>query len=311
LLLSAMTTISSFLTIPPVVAGPAAPDPPSCPDVVRSPMVAGYPLPSAAGDASGLIASPRYRGWAWMVRQHTRPYLYAVHFPGADAPHELRAIRVLGATNLDWEDVVYQDGKLYLMESDQAWVREGHGERTRVIYEVPEPDPLGPSSVRLSAVYRYAYPGGRRYNTEAAFSFAGHLVFVPKTTPAQLYRFDQPLSPQRVNPLRFVASLAGSNTVSLAAVSPDQKTLVLANHEVLFAYQLPNPAQYLWQFATGPVQRRRIDVGDNVEAGGFFLTGQCKLVLAAKSTTVYRILLSRPPTTTRGPDHAGPTPAAS
>lgn len=268
---------------------PAAADPPVCPDVVEAPMVAGYPLPPGDGEASGLVASPRYPGWGWMVRQHNRPYLYAVHFPGSDGPHEVRVIRVLGAVNLDWEDIVYQDGKLYVIESDQPWSRRGAGEQSRVIYEIPEPDPLGPSWVRPSARYRYAYPDGR-YNTETAFSFAGHLILVPKTTPARLYRFDRPFSAQLINRPRFVASLAGSDTVSLGAVSPDRTTLVLANHEMLFAYRLPNPAQYLWQFATRPAQRRRINAGDNVEAGGFFLTGQCKLLLAAKSRTIYRML---------------------
>lgn len=276
-----------------LVVRPAAADPLRCPDVVGASIEAGYPLPLGAGDASGLVASPRYPGWGWMVRQHDRPALYAVHFPGADAPHEVRAISVVGAVNVDWEDIVYQDGKLYVLESDQAWTRRTPGRPTRVIYEIPEPDPLGPSWVRPSARYSYAYPDGRRYNTEAAFSFAGHLVLVPKTTPARLYRFDQSLSAQRVNRPRFVASLAGSDTVSLAAVSPDQTTLVLANHEVLFAYRFPIPAHFLWQFATRSVLRRRINAGDNVEAGSFFLTGQCKLLLAAKSRTVYRILEKR------------------
>jgi hypothetical protein len=116
---------------------------------------------------------------------------------------------------------------------------------------------------------------------------------VPKTTPAQLYRFDEPLSGRRVNRPRLVASLPGSATVSLGAVSPDRTTLFVANHEELFAYRLPEPAQYLWQFATGPVQHQRIDVGDNVEAGGFFLTGQCKLLLVAKSRNIYRLLPGR------------------
>ena len=287
-LVSAVLALGTVL--PSLTVRPAGADPLRCPDVVGAPLQAGYPLPAQTGDASGLVASQRYPGWGWMVRQHDRPYLYAVHFPGADAPHEVRPIHVLGAVNVDWEDVVLQAGKLYVLESDQAWTRVLTGRPTRVIYEIPEPDPLGPAWVRAAARYSYAYPAGRRYNTEAAFSFAGHLVLVPKTTPAQLYRFDQPLSARQVNRPRFVGSLAGSDTVSFAAVSPDQTNLVLANHEVLFAYRFPNPAHYLWQFAGQPVQRRRIDVGDNVEAGGFFLTGQCKLLLVAKSRTIYRII---------------------
>ena len=78
------------------------------------------------------------------------PDLYAVRFPGAVAPHGLRAIRVLGATNVDWEDISEQDGRLYVTESDQS-------RRARYIYEIPEPDPLGPPRVHFSARYRYAY----------------------------------------------------------------------------------------------------------------------------------------------------------
>jgi len=283
-LVPAVVLLSSTL-----VARPAAADSSRCPDVVRAPMRAGYPMPAEDADDSGLVASPRYPGWGWMVRQHDRPVLYAVRFPGADAPHEVRPIRVLGATNIDWEDVVYQNGKLYVLESDQPWTRPA-GPLTRVIYEIPEPDPVSATVARPSAQYRYAYPEALRSNTEAAFSFPGHLVLVPKTTPARLYRFDQPLSTGRVNQPRFVASLAGSDTVSLAAVSPDATTLVLANHEMLFAYRLPSAARFLWQFAGRPAEPRRIDHGDNVEAGGFFLTGQCKLVVVAKSRAIYRIL---------------------
>ena len=284
-----LSLVPTVVLLSSTFVAPAAADSLRCPDVTRAPMRAGYPMPADDGDDSGLVASPRYPGWGWMVRQHDRPVLYAVHFPGADAPHEVRPIRVLGATNIDWEDVVYQNGKLYVLESDQPWTRPD-GPLTRVIYEIPEPDPVSASLVHPSARYRYAYPEGLRWNTEAMFSFAGHLVLVPKTTPARLYRFDQPLSAGRVNQPRLVGSLAGSDTVSLAAVSPDATTLVLANHEMLFAYRVPSAARYLWQFAARPAELRRLDHGDNVEAGGFFLTGQCKLVVVAKSRAIYRIL---------------------
>lgn len=270
---------------------PVEADPPGCPDVVSA-SIQRYALPPGTAGASGLVASPRYPGWGWMVRQHDGPFLYAIRYPGAEPPHELRVIRVVGAVNVDWEDVVYQDGKLYVLESDQPWTRRPE-RPTRAIYEIPEPDPLGPSWVRATATYRYAYPDGQRYNTETAFGFDGHLVLVPKTTRARLYRFDQPLSTGQVNRPRFVASLAGSETVSMAAVSPDRTTLILANHGVMFTYRLPDPARHLYQFAAQPVRRRQINNGDNVEGGGFFLTGQCKLLLIAKSRSVYRILDNR------------------
>ena len=278
---------AAVTALSPLTAHPASAEPLRCPDALKAP-IQKYALPSGTGGVAGLVTSRRYPGWGWMVRQHKPPHLYAIRFPGGDPPHEIRAIRVLGVDKLDWGDLVYQDGKLYIIESDQPWTRRVKGQM-RVIHEIPEPDPRGPSWVRPAARYRYAYPDGR-YNTEAAFSFDGHLVLVPKTTPARLYRFDQPLSPGRVNRPRFVGALAGSDTVSMAAVSPDRTTLVLANHGVLFTYRLPNPARYLYQFTARPAQRRRINRGDNVEAGGYFPTGRCKLLLVAKSRTIYRIL---------------------
>jgi hypothetical protein len=239
----------------PVVAAP-----PRC-LAPRDEALAIHPLPSGTGEASGLVASTRYPGWGWMIRDsgHSAS-VYAIRFPGGDAPRQTRKIRVLGAKNIDWEDIAYQDGTLYVIESDQS-------RRGRFIYEIPEPDPLGPLRVRMSARHRYAYPGGRRYNTEAAFFFAGRLVLVPKTSPALLYRFDQPLSPDRVNRPRLVTSLPGSKKVSVTRVAPDGKILVAANHEKLFVYETPRPATTLRQFATRPVRRQRINSSDNVEGG--------------------------------------------
>ena len=230
------------------------------------------------------MASVRYPGWGWMIRDSGNPpAIYAVRFPGGAGPQQVRPIPVLGAVNVDWEDIAYHDGKLYVIESDQS-------RRSRVIYEIPEPDPLGPPRVRPSARYRYAYPGGRRYNTETAFFFAGRLVLVPKTTPAELYRFDRPLSPTRLNRPRYVGRLRGSNTVSVARVSPDATTLVLANHQQLFIFQTPLPARNLRDFVSRRGIRRPIAPGANVEGGDFFLLGQCKLVLAAENRALYRMM---------------------
>ena len=125
---------------------------PPCPGAAAR-VVGGYPLPAGTGEVSGLVASTRYPGWGWMIRDTGHPPdIYAVHFPGANAPHEVRVIRVLGAAAVDWEDIAYQDGKLYVIGSDQ-------GRRARFIYEIPEPDPLGAPVTRLGARYACAYPG--------------------------------------------------------------------------------------------------------------------------------------------------------
>lgn len=218
--------------------------------------------------------------------------IYPVRFPSGAGPHQVRPIRVLGAVNVDWEDIAYHDGKLYVIESDQS-------RRSGVICEIPEPDPLGPARVRQSARYRYAYPGGRRSNTETAFFFAGRLVLVPKTTPAELYRFDRPLSPTRRSRPRFVGRLRGSNTMSVARVSPDATSLVLvANHQQLFIFQTSLPARDLRDFVSRRGVRRPIAPGANVEGGDVFLLGQCKLVLAAENRALYRMMGPAPAATT-------------
>ena len=89
----------------PLVAAPAHAATTACPGVDGS-VFGGYPLPSGSGEASGLVASSRYPGWGWMIRDSGHPPdLYAVRFPAALAPHLMRAIRVLGAANVDWEDI--------------------------------------------------------------------------------------------------------------------------------------------------------------------------------------------------------------
>lgn len=260
----------------------------------------GYPLPSGTGEASGLAASSRFPGWGWMIRDSGHPpSLYVVRFRGRQG-HVIREVKVIGADNTDWEDIAYArnpdgTGRLYVIESGQSG-------RDRFIYKVPEPDPDGPLRAIPSRRFRYAYPGNRHYNTEAAFFHQSRLVLVTKTAPARLYRFEERLSPGRVNRPRFIGTLRGSPRVSVARVSPDGRTLVTANHNWLYVYRATSEDADLAHFiARRAVRRERVGVGDNVEAGDFFPAGDCDLVLVAESRNVYRVLSRGEP----GPGDAG------
>ena len=261
----------------------------AAPTVVRR----GFPLPSGTGETSGLAASGRYPGWGWMIRDSGHaPSLYAVRFQGAQG-HVVREFSVLGARNTDWEDVAYarnQDGtgRLYVVESGQTgW--------DRVIYKIGEPDPTRSGRVIRVRRYRYAYPRGRSYNTEAAFFHRDRLVLVTKTSPARLYRFEQRLSPDRVNRPRFVGVLRGAPRVSVARVSPDGHTLVAANHGWFYVYRAARPDADLGDFVgRPPAWRGGLEPGDNVEAGDFFPAGGCDVVFVAESKNVYRVLARAP-----------------
>jgi hypothetical protein len=215
------------------------------------------------------------------------PSLYAVRFL-ADGRSVVREIQVVGAENTDWEDVAYarnQDGtgRLYVVESGQTG-------RDHYIYKIPEPDPLGPKrSVRFRR-YRYTYPRGRHFNTEAAFFHQGRLVLVTKTSPARVYRFEGLLSSRRVNRPRFVGVLRGTRRVSVTRVSPDGQVLVAANHTRLYVYRATVPGAALTQFvARRPDRTVVVAAGDNIEAGDFFPFRRCDLVLVAESKNIYRL----------------------
>lgn len=273
---------------PPAVAHPTPAPCDAAPTVVRR----GFPLPSGTGETSGLAASSRYPGWGWMIRDSGHsPSLYAVRFQG-ERGHAVREFRVAGGRNTDWEDIAYArnadgSGRLYVVESGQTgW--------DRAIYKIGEPDPARSGRVMRFRRYRYAYPGGRAYNTEAVFFHRGRLVLVTKTAPARLYRFEQRLAPGRVNRPRFVGVLRGAPRVSVARVSPDGRTLVAANHGSFYVYRAGRTDADLDDFVSrGPVWEGSLEPGDNVEAGDFFPAGGCDVVLVAESKNVYRVL-SRP-----------------
>ena len=245
-------------------------------------------LPPGTGETSGITASSRFPGWGWMIRDSGHPAsLYAIRFL-PDGRTLLREIRVAGADNTDWEDVVYArnrdgTGRLYIVESGQTG-------RDHFIYKVPEPDPLGHRSSVGFRRYRYAYPRGRHFNTEAAFFHQGRLVLVTKTSPARVYRFEDRLSERRVNRPRFVGLLRGARTVSVTRVSPDGRVLVAANHNRLYVYRSQTPGADLSQFlARRPDGARSVGNGDNIEAGDFFPFRRCALLLAAESKSIYRL----------------------
>lgn len=243
-------------------------------------------LPSGTGEVSGLVASRRHEGVGWMIRDSGHPAsLYSLRFRRGRP--RVREVKVAGARNTDWEDVSYSvgadgRGRLWIVESTQF-------ERDPYIYEVIEPDPDRDDRARLHRRYRYRYPHRRFENTEASFMYKGDLVLVTKTAPARLYRF-RSLSETGVNRPDYIGELRGANRVSLARLAPDHSLLVTSSHETVTVFRGDGPGGHLSDFTDGdPYRRNVVTRGDNVEAGDYFPSGSCDVVMLSERRNVYRV----------------------
>ncbi len=74
-------------------------------------------------------------------------------------------------------------------------------------------------------------------NTETMFVFDGDLVVVSKTEPSRVYRFNGPLQPFTVNVPTYVGTLPSGKLLSIAALSVDQRTLVVSSHGKVDVYE--------------------------------------------------------------------------
>jgi len=155
---------------------------------------------------------------------------------------------------------------------------------------VPEPAP-GQKVTAPAVRYRYRYPDTKA-NTESAFMVGDHLALVTKTTPGRIYRFDA-LSPDRVNVPTYMGVLADADRVSVVRLSPDYRTMVAVSHERAWIYEGLSPLTPIRSVVgKKPSRITSIDVGDNVEAGDWFPTGSCTLLLLAESRNAYQLRLT-------------------
>ena len=244
------------------------------------------PLARGMGEASGMVASWQKRGIGWMIRDSGRPAsLYS--FRIANGHPVVREIKVLGADNTDWEDITYSvgrdgRGRLWIVESMQA-------ERDPYIYEVIEPDPYKATTVRLHMRHRFKYPEKGYQNTEASFWFEQHLILATKSNPTRLYRFEA-LTGKGTHWPTYVGVLYGAPRISVLRPAPDHSALVASDHDTISVYLGKGPGSHLGDFVgKGPAYSKTTFRGDNVEAGDYFPTGSCDVVLLSESRKVYKV----------------------
>jgi hypothetical protein len=254
-------------------------------------VAADSPLPRGNGEASGAVASQRYPGRGWFIRDSGNPaslYSFRVDESGA---HSVREVTVTGASNRDWEDLTYYigpdgRGRLLIIESGQSG-------GDRFIYEVPEPEP-DEDRTEPARKHRYDFPDlSGAVNTESAFMIGDRLALVTKTSPGRIYRFNT-LAPGRVNRPKFMGPLVDADRVSVVRLSPDRRTLVAASHTKAIVYEgLPPGTPIRGVVGRKPTRITGIDRGANIEAGDWFPFDSCQLLLLAENRSTYQVRLSQ------------------
>jgi hypothetical protein len=243
-------------------------------------------LTKGLSEASGLVASWQKHGVGWFIRDSGRPSsVYS--FRIVNGRPVVREVKVVGADNTDWEDITYSVGKdgrgrLWIIESMQKG-------RDPYIYEIIEPDPYKATWVRLHMRHKFRYPGRAFQNTEASFWYDQKLVLATKSNPTHLFRFDA-LTGKGTHWPKYIGDLYGAPRISVLRPSPDHSALVASNHETLAVYTGNGVGSPLEAFAgRGPAYSKTIFWGDNVEAGDYFPTGSCDVVMMSESRRVYRV----------------------
>jgi hypothetical protein len=238
--------------------GGGAPTTPTTPSTTHGSADGGVQvLPRAfeAGGGSGIVASKRYPGVLWAIRDRgsqDRPgkpqnalYAYKVVdgrveevVPGAT----LKAVR-LPVPARDWEDIG-RDGE------GNLWIADiGNNECDRAdtaLLKVREPDLAAAGQAELLATYHYRFPdppagGGGRYPL-ARFRRDGVPIQMDKAEQSTVYRFPR-LDPEATVILEKVGVLAGEvANLSGADLSTDRRRLAVDTHTMLYVYQATDPS---------------------------------------------------------------------
>ncbi|MCG2616894.1 hypothetical protein LZZ85_21535 [Terrimonas sp. NA20] len=209
--------------------------------------------PGKVDEASGIADSKTHPGYLWVEEDSGNPAeIYLLSHTG----EYHKKIKIKGATNRDWEDIVLSagpdPGKNYLYLGDI-----GNNKQTAskyFIYRFPEPA-LNTDTVHRFDKITYEYPDGGH---DAEAFLVDHqtkdiYIITKRDKPSAIYKLPYPQSTTAVNTAQLVGRL-GFNGVVSAALSPDGKELLLKTYTGVF-YWKRKAGQTIGQvLATEPAQ---------------------------------------------------------
>lgn len=202
-------------------------------------------------EASGLAASRRNPGLYYIVNDSQgQPEVYLVDRAG----HVRLTIRLLGARNIDWEDLALAPGaKPETCDLCVADIGDNAGERPEVVvYRFPEPDVNSAATRTIElepGVFRCRYEDGP-HNAEGfavhADSGDGYIFTKQWDGASRVYRLAAPWKKDGPNVLKCVgalrfppASRPPKTMVTAADFSPDGRWLLTRSYLGGWAWALP------------------------------------------------------------------------
>lgn len=210
-------------------------------------------------EQSGIVKSLKYPGVYWVENDSgDSARIFGIHLDGTVAapkgvaPEDYHGVTIVGATNVDWEDMTREGKNIVISDmGNNANKRKNLG-----VYIIGEPNPNKDTSVPLKQHIPIAYPdqkefppeGVMDFDCEALFSLKGKLYFLTKErlgkkipgNTTKLYRLDS-RDPQRVNILTKLDERKLDGWTTSACLSPDGKTLAVLTSA---------PGQSVWLFPT-------------------------------------------------------------
>ncbi len=173
-----------------------------------APEYAGMQTDTHLDELSGLAVSHAHPGIYWANNDSGNgAALFAIRADGT----RVASVRIIGASNLDWEDIASfdQNGHHYLLVADTG---DNGGLRQRLtLYVIEEPAVLRDDDhVRIARTILFRWPDGPRdCEAVAVDGKRGEILLISKKrVPAELYRL--PLRPQADVPVaQLVAALPG------------------------------------------------------------------------------------------------------
>lgn len=212
-------------------------------------------------ESSGLVQSRTWPNVFWTHNDSgDTARIFAVSETGAVIrpkwmkDSEYSGIELLGAHNIDWEDIaIDSQGHLYIGE----FGNNKNARRDLGIYILREPNPFDRTAMRVLSWIPFEYPDqkqyppspeNRNYDAEALFFANGHLYVLTKhrgNTKTKLYRLES-LRPNHMNRLIHLGTFDTKGSVSGADTSRDGKRLVVLTSKALWLFEIKDENPESW-----------------------------------------------------------------
>jgi hypothetical protein len=272
---------------------------------------------SAAATSAGRVTSPRLDELSGLARSATHPGIYWAHNDGGHEPR-LFALRadggvhvprshagskawpgtlVLGASNVDWEDIALADGVLYVAD-----VGDNHAKRSDLgVYVVNEPNPDAETTHTLHFI-PVAYPElttsaakRRGFDCEALFADGGKLYLLTKHPRAgkpnesrdgsHLYRLAT-FDPTRANLLQHVSTHPRIRSATGADLSPDGARLAVLTYERVWIFERPARGD---DWFAGKASAIALPRADALQAEAIAWIDDATLLVGSEDRTLLRV----------------------